>query len=91
MEHEPRQTPKSATQKTFNMSCRILSMQGKVAMYGAKKIVNIARLLHNIEEKSRFQNSSDILLYFLLLNVEILMISIKKAPKYGRKVTISVN
>lgn len=83
MEHEPRQTPKSATQKTFNMSFRILSMQGKVATDGAKIFVNIARLFHNIEKKSCFQNSSDILLYFWLLNVEILMISVKKAPKYG--------
>jgi hypothetical protein len=91
MEHEPRQTPKSATQKTFNMSFRILSMQGKVATCGAKKFVNIARLLHNIEKKSCFQNSSDILLYFLLLNVEFLMMSIKKAPEYGEKVTNSVN
>lgn len=58
-------------------------MQGKVAMDGAKKFVNIARLLQNIEKKSCFQNSSDILLYFWLLNVEILMISVKKAQKYG--------
>jgi hypothetical protein len=52
-------------------------------MDGAKNFVNIARLLQNIEKKSCFQNSSDILLYFWLLNVEILMISIKKAQKYG--------
>ncbi len=91
MEHKSRQTPKSATQKTFNMSFRILSMRGKVATYGANFFVNIARLLHNIEKKSCFQNSSDIPLYFLLLNVEILMISINKAPKCGKKVTNSMN
>jgi hypothetical protein len=45
-----RQTPKSATQKSFNMSFRILSMQGKVATDGAKIFVNSARLLNNIEK-----------------------------------------